>query len=65
MKIYTQYWAAHCCATRSAKFLKRGVKYVPVVDEDRRLIGIVTRASLVDIVYDSLWGEEKQLAALS
>ncbi|MGD2353681.1 choline ABC transporter ATP-binding protein OpuBA [Bacillus subtilis] len=47
------------------KILKRGVKYVPVVDEDRRLIGIVTRASLVDIVYDSLWGEEKQLAALS
>lgn len=38
------------------KILKRGVKYVPVVDEDRRLIGIVTRASLVDIVYDSLWG---------
>ena len=47
------------------KILKRGVKYVPVVDEDRRLIGIVTRASLVDIVYDSLWGEEKQLAVLS
>jgi osmoprotectant transport system ATP-binding protein len=47
------------------KILKRGVKYVPVVDEDRRVIGIVTRASLVDIVYDSLWGEEKQLAALS
>ncbi|MCY7891968.1 choline ABC transporter ATP-binding protein OpuBA [Bacillus vallismortis] len=47
------------------KILKRGVKYVPVVDENRRLIGIVTRASLVDIVYDSLWGEEKQLAALS
>ncbi|ADV94180.1 MULTISPECIES: choline ABC transporter ATP-binding protein OpuBA [Bacillus] len=47
------------------KILKRGVKYVPVVDEGRRLIGIVTRASLVDIVYDSLWGEEKQLAALS
>lgn len=47
------------------KILKRGVKYVPVVDEDRRLIGIVTRASLVDIVYGSLWGEEKQLAVLS
>ncbi|MFP7232514.1 choline ABC transporter ATP-binding protein OpuBA [Bacillus subtilis] len=47
------------------KILKRGVKYVPVVDEDRRLIGIVTRASLVDIVYDSIWGEEKQLAVLS
>ncbi|MCO4853072.1 choline ABC transporter ATP-binding protein OpuBA [Bacillus vallismortis] len=47
------------------KILKRGVKHVPVVDENRRLIGIVTRASLVDIVYDSLWGEEKQLAVLS
>ncbi|OLQ49215.1 glycine/betaine ABC transporter ATP-binding protein [Bacillus licheniformis] len=47
------------------KILKRGVKYVPVVDENRRLIGIVTRASLVDIVYHSLWGEEKQLAVLS
>ncbi|MCY9090271.1 choline ABC transporter ATP-binding protein OpuBA [Bacillus mojavensis] len=47
------------------KILKRGVKYVPVVDEDRRLIGIVTRASLVDIVYESIWGEEKQLAILS
>ncbi|MCY7901097.1 choline ABC transporter ATP-binding protein OpuBA [Bacillus inaquosorum] len=47
------------------KILKRGVKYVPVVDENRRLIGIVTRSSLVDIVYDSLWGEEKQLAILS
>ncbi|MDY7432712.1 choline ABC transporter ATP-binding protein OpuBA [Bacillus sp. V26] len=47
------------------KILKRGVKYVPVVDEDRRLIGIVTRANLVDIVYESIWGEEKQLAVLS
>ncbi|MGG1228293.1 choline ABC transporter ATP-binding protein OpuBA [Bacillus halotolerans] len=47
------------------KILKRGVKYVPIVDEDRRLIGIVTRASLVDIVYESIWGEEKQLAVLS
>ncbi|MCM3354726.1 choline ABC transporter ATP-binding protein OpuBA [Bacillus halotolerans] len=47
------------------KILKRGVKHVPVVDEDRRLIGIVTRASLVDIVYESIWGEEKQLAVLS
>lgn len=47
------------------KILKRGIKYVPVVDGNRRLIGIVTRASLVDIVYDSLWGEENQLAVLS
>ncbi|WLV23925.1 betaine/proline/choline family ABC transporter ATP-binding protein [Aciduricibacillus chroicocephali] len=40
------------------KILKRGVKYVPVVDEANKLVGIVTRASLVDIVYDSIWGEE-------
>ncbi|MCR8998317.1 CBS domain-containing protein, partial [Brevibacillus laterosporus] len=43
------------------KILKRGMKYVPVVDEQRHLVGIVTRASLVDIVYDSIWGEEDQL----
>ncbi len=43
------------------KILKRGMKYVPVVDGQRHLVGIVTRASLVDIVYDSIWGEEDQL----
>ncbi|WP_077212180.1 betaine/proline/choline family ABC transporter ATP-binding protein [Bacillus dakarensis] len=41
------------------KILKRGMKYVPVIDEEKRLIGIVTRASLVDIVYDSIWGEDE------
>ena len=40
------------------KILKKGFKYVPVVDSEHRLVGIVTRASLVDIVYDSIWGEE-------
>ncbi|GGF98284.1 betaine/proline/choline family ABC transporter ATP-binding protein [Paenibacillus aceti] len=39
--------------------LKKGVKYVPVTDHEHRLVGIVTRASLVDIVYDSIWGEEE------
>ena len=39
------------------KILKRGMKYVPVVDERQTTVGIVTRASLVDIVYDSIWGE--------
>ncbi|QRV08830.1 betaine/proline/choline family ABC transporter ATP-binding protein [Bacillus velezensis] len=47
------------------KILKRGMKFVPVLDEDGRLMGIVTRASLVDIVYDSIWGEENQLAVMS
>ncbi len=47
------------------KILKRGMKFVPVLDEAGRLTGIVTRASLVDIVYDSIWGEENQLAVMS
>ncbi|WP_432722577.1 betaine/proline/choline family ABC transporter ATP-binding protein [Staphylococcus equorum] len=38
--------------------LKRNVRNVPVVDKDgETLIGLVTRANLVDIVYDSIWGE--------
>lgn len=41
------------------KILKQGIKYVPVVDEQNHLAGIVTRASLVDIVYDSIWGDEE------
>lgn len=40
------------------KILKGGMKYVPVVDNGR-LVGIVTRASIVDIVYDSLWSESE------
>lgn len=44
------------------RILKRGFKYVPVVDEKNRLVGIVTRASLVDIVYDSIWGDLEEAA---
>lgn len=44
------------------KILRRGMQYVPVVDEEQRLRGIVTRASLADVVYDSIWGEEGQPA---
>ncbi|WP_057152337.1 betaine/proline/choline family ABC transporter ATP-binding protein [Secundilactobacillus similis] len=40
------------------RILKRGFKNVPVVDRDKHLVGIVTRAALVDIVYDALWGED-------
>src|SRR5699024_7386242 len=41
------------------RILKRGVKYVPVVDDNKHLVGILTRVSLVDIIYDVLWGEEE------
>lgn len=47
------------------RILKRGLKYVPVVDEQKKVVGILTRASLVDIVYDVIWGEEEDLAAAS
>ncbi|WP_159722433.1 betaine/proline/choline family ABC transporter ATP-binding protein [Enterococcus sp. CSURQ0835] len=43
------------------RILKRGVKYVPVVDDYNHLVGILTRVSLVDIIYDVLWGEEETL----
>jgi osmoprotectant transport system ATP-binding protein len=37
--------------------LKRGLKSVPIIDEEQRLLGIVTRSNLVDVVYDSIWGD--------
>lgn len=42
------------------RILKRGLKYVPVVDDQQKVVGILTRASLVDIVYDVIWGEEER-----
>ncbi len=39
------------------KILRQGYRYVPVVNEEEKLTGIVTRASLANIIYDSIWGE--------
>lgn len=39
--------------------LKKGMKYIPVIDQQKRLLGIITRANLVDIVYDSIWSEKE------
>ncbi|QQK75271.1 betaine/proline/choline family ABC transporter ATP-binding protein [Salicibibacter cibarius] len=39
------------------KMLRRGSPYVTVVDESNRLEGIVTRATLADMVYDTIWGD--------
>ncbi|CAD2080244.1 glycine/betaine ABC transporter ATP-binding protein [Jeotgalicoccus coquinae] len=38
--------------------LKRNVRIIPVVDDNNTLIGLITRSNLVDIVYDTIWGEE-------
>src|SRR5699024_3096581 len=47
------------------KILRNGKRYVPVVDEANRLTGIVTRASLANIVYDSIWREKELLGYLN
>lgn len=36
--------------------LERNWEYVPVVDEQNHLKGIITRSALVDVIYDTVWG---------
>ncbi|MCM3740652.1 betaine/proline/choline family ABC transporter ATP-binding protein [Oceanobacillus luteolus] len=43
------------------KILRRGAKFVPVVDEENRLTGIVTRAALANLLYDTIWGDGMEL----
>lgn len=40
--------------------LTRGYSYVPIVDDNMKLVGIVTRATLVNIIYDAIWGEDDE-----
>lgn len=40
------------------KILKQGMEYIPVVDDESRLQGIITRANLVDVVYDAIWSKD-------
>lgn len=47
------------------KILRRGAKYVPVVDENNRLVGIVTRSTLANVVYDTIWGDGTELEELT
>lgn len=44
------------------RMLKYGLRTVVVLDEDYKLEGILTRTSLVDMVYESIWGEEDPAA---
>jgi len=39
------------------RILKLGYKNIPVVDENNHLIGLITRTSIVDMVYDTIWGD--------
>lgn len=40
------------------RILKGRVPNVPIVNAENQLTGLVTRASLVNLVYDSIWGDE-------
>ncbi|MGO1760233.1 MAG: betaine/proline/choline family ABC transporter ATP-binding protein [Mammaliicoccus vitulinus] len=42
--------------------LKRNVRLIPVVDNHYYIKGVITRSSLVDIVYDSIWGLSEEEA---
>ncbi|MBQ0138284.1 MAG: betaine/proline/choline family ABC transporter ATP-binding protein [Kurthia sp.] len=40
------------------RILRRNLKNIPVIDDEHRLVGLITRAHIVDIVYDTIWGDE-------
>ncbi|QQD84795.1 betaine/proline/choline family ABC transporter ATP-binding protein [Jeotgalicoccus sp. ATCC 8456] len=40
--------------------LKRNIRNIPVIDDNNKLVGLITRSNLVDIVYDTIWGESKE-----
>lgn len=42
------------------RILNLNLNNIPVVDDQQHLIGLITRANIVDIVYDTIWGEEEQ-----
>lgn len=39
--------------------LERDWENVPVIDQANRLVGIITRSALVDVVYEAVWGDNK------
>ena len=38
------------------RILSRKEQYIPVIDANKKLVGIVTRSSLVNVVYAKIWG---------
>lgn len=40
------------------RILKRNLQNIPVVDHDNKLVGLITRANIVDTIYDTIWGDE-------
>ncbi len=44
-----------------SRIMSRNKSYIPVTDSDKKLVGIVTRASLVNVVYEKIWGDKSHL----
>lgn len=42
------------------RILRRNLKNIPVIDEQHKLVGLITRAHIVDMVYETIWGDEVQ-----
>ncbi len=47
------------------RILERNGQYVPVIDKNDKLVGIVTRSSLVNVVYETIWGDNNPLLSKS
>lgn len=41
------------------RFLKHDLKNILVINNHHQLTGILTRASLVDVIYDAIWGDQE------
>lgn len=42
-----------------SRIMSRNKSYIPVVDSAKKLVGILTRSSLVNVVYEKIWGDAK------
>ena len=40
------------------KALEAGAASIPVVDKENKLIGIITRTTLVNLVYNIIWNQD-------
>lgn len=43
------------------KILRRGISHIPIVNDFYQLVGIVTRGTLVDVVYNAIWGDSSEV----
>ena len=44
-----------------SRIMSRNKSYIPVINSDKKLVGIVTRSSLVNVVYEKIWGDKSPL----